>query len=548
MAETADAKAGVPAWRARAVQVGLVLALVAFVALHTVRDLRAAIDDRALLHLSIGREIARSGVPASDPFSFPSGGRPWVDSSWLSDVVGYGVYRLGGVSLVAVVELSLLLGTLALVHLRARARARSPWAAVPIVPLLLLAIVVERPTLAERFSLLALAATLLLLDRVRGRRRALVGVALAVTLGLAGELDGGFAYAFVVVALWLLGELSGLLFRGEREPDGRAALVVSLALLAGVASFAAHPLGFRALVEAFAWVHDEAVRVVFLRGPFAGAIAPIHEVLLLGAMSLAVLGAAPAAADALAALVFTGVAVPTTRGGAALSLVLVPILVSGLDALVIRAGKDAPTRVSRVASGVSSLSPAAAAALGRLPLVLGLVLVLLGCLEATPLRALNASRLENAFSSEEIAAIASRYGGPGTLAPLEAERVALDGAAALARLELPGAVWNDTETGGAFLWRLFPARQDFCDERVAFEAGAGVLVERNRIRLIDVGWDTALERNRIDLALVWRRTRLAHVLKEAGWSVAHDNGALLLLVRPGSGAAKALGAKGAGER
>jgi hypothetical protein len=49
-------------------------------------------------HLATGKHILESGaVPRGDPFSFTAAGAPWVDHSWLFQLVLWGAWDLAGV-------------------------------------------------------------------------------------------------------------------------------------------------------------------------------------------------------------------------------------------------------------------------------------------------------------------------------------------------------------------------------------------------------------------------------------------------------------------
>src|SRR5947207_2015281 len=62
------------------------------------RSLRDKIGDPDLWwHLKTGAIIAATRqVPHVDPYSYSAAGHPWTAHEWLSEVLLYGVYRLGG--------------------------------------------------------------------------------------------------------------------------------------------------------------------------------------------------------------------------------------------------------------------------------------------------------------------------------------------------------------------------------------------------------------------------------------------------------------------
>ena len=47
------------------------------------------------MHLSVGRWIREHGIPKTDPFSLMRSGEPWMDTTWLCDLLFYVVHSLG---------------------------------------------------------------------------------------------------------------------------------------------------------------------------------------------------------------------------------------------------------------------------------------------------------------------------------------------------------------------------------------------------------------------------------------------------------------------
>lgn len=68
-------------------------------------------------HLAMGRVIAQTGhIPQVDAWSWTQHGQPYFDQPWLAQVLMYGVYRLGGVPLLALLQSVVLAGTFTLVY------------------------------------------------------------------------------------------------------------------------------------------------------------------------------------------------------------------------------------------------------------------------------------------------------------------------------------------------------------------------------------------------------------------------------------------------
>jgi hypothetical protein len=88
---------------------GVVVAIIACALLFGGRGL---FRQDSWLALVAGREIWNSGVPHHDTLTTLTLGRHWVDQQWLSQLAIYSLYRLGGLSLVSLVHIALVAGSL----------------------------------------------------------------------------------------------------------------------------------------------------------------------------------------------------------------------------------------------------------------------------------------------------------------------------------------------------------------------------------------------------------------------------------------------------
>lgn len=67
------------------------------------------------VHLAAGRHILGHGIPRTDPFSFATTpDQPWVNPSWLYEIVLYLLWRMGGAALVIVAHVAAVAGGFAL--------------------------------------------------------------------------------------------------------------------------------------------------------------------------------------------------------------------------------------------------------------------------------------------------------------------------------------------------------------------------------------------------------------------------------------------------
>jgi len=67
---------------------------------------------------------------------------------------------------------------------------------------------------------------------------------------------------------------------------------------------------------------------------------------------------------------------------------------------------------------------------------------------------------------------------------------------------LPGEVWNEDAWGGAFLWRFYPARRDFVDNRLDVFDEVFFRREYVPVRAAAAGWEGILDRYRVNTLLM----------------------------------------------
>jgi hypothetical protein len=110
---------------------------------------RYAFRQDAWLALVAGREIWQHGIPHHDALAALTAGREWIDQQWLAQLGLYGLFKLGGLALVALTYAALVSGSLAAAvvlgrRLGASALAQA-WLFAPCALLVLLAPVRTQP-------------------------------------------------------------------------------------------------------------------------------------------------------------------------------------------------------------------------------------------------------------------------------------------------------------------------------------------------------------------------------------------------------------------
>jgi hypothetical protein len=117
------------------------------------------------LALVAGRDVAQAGIPHHEVATVFAHGRAWVDEQWLSQLVMYGLYRLGGLPLLGAVNVGLIVSAVGGAVLAARrlgARART---IMRVMPLAVACVLPASELRTETYALPLFVATVYLLAR-----------------------------------------------------------------------------------------------------------------------------------------------------------------------------------------------------------------------------------------------------------------------------------------------------------------------------------------------------------------------------------------------
>jgi hypothetical protein len=476
------------------------------------------------VHLATGREVLQSGrIPATNVLSFTHPEQPWDLHQWLPGVLFELIQRAQGLLGLQLLRAALVSATWLAVFAAARLLGASALAAA-------LGTVLGAAASAFRFELrpylfthLALAATLAFAagflrararDDVRAARRALVGAALVPVAAChfhAGVVDSWLLMLALAAGTALEPLRARLLPSPPQPPAGlRAAAAPALALGASVVLAALslalyHPIGARILLFPFAMGSNAylAEHLVEFRPPWRFPVA-----MLLPYWALLALAFALAAAQARRLHLFWAIAL---AGFALLSLKHVRLCFG--FAIV-----AAPI----VAAGIG---PWLARARGLLRAAL-LVAVIAGALLHRGERA--------------------RFGvglAQWTFPPLFDY---------VQRHDLAGEAFVSDAWAGPWLGRFYPRRRAFFDNRLEAYPPEFVRDVYQRIRYGRPGWDTLLDRHRVEVVLLRYTTpgeaRLQggapnlrqRIVRDPRWTlVTFDDDGMLCVRTAGSNAAHA---------
>jgi hypothetical protein len=415
-------------------------------------------------HLRTGQLIAQThAIPYSDPFSFTNNGTPWIAHEWLSELLFFGLYRLGSYGLLVFVFSLITTGAFLLSYLR------SPQESKPYVAgfVLFLGAIVTVPTWGVRpqiISLLLTSLLLYLLDRYVAERKRILIVFIPLITLLWVNLHAGYLLGLIIVAIYIGG---GLLERlkakiSKNEPS-EAPSLKSIALLGAVLGLSvlatlANPNGAHILQwQPLAWFFLAFIGTGML---IKKNISPTKILLT---------------------LVFGYAALRSMRFVPLFVIVSIPILAEQIDSVV--RIKSAPRELGRLAKWL-------------IPAISILLVLLIGLRWSQVVK-------------EQPAAEAATF-----------PKSALDW---LVINHPAGKIFNSYTWGGYLIWRLYPQYPVFIDGR-ADVYGDQFIFKYIDIYNAHPGWEQALEAQSVNLALVEPNSGLANALRQSlVWKIAYED-------------------------
>ena len=430
-------------------------------------------------HLKVGELIvAERAVPGTDGLAWTTAGRPWLDQNWGAQVILYGIWRLGGFSLLTVASALCTVAAWGLVAAACRRRTANLRLIAGAVLAGYVAAAAGFSPRPQMFSLVLFAAELYLLEVARTRPR--VALAIPVLMVLWANLHG----AFVVGVGLLVIEVAAAIWRRDRPGVARYLLVTA----ASVAALLVNPWGARVLGYALSFPANPTVTGIVSEWGPATLRQPAGALILaaIGVLVLAVVRApAPQRApeQLLRMALLAGLGLWAVRAGAWFGLAL-PVALCALA----RRGPERPVVSER---GV--------------PLLSGLVLAMLAVLLV-------------------VASPPLRGALPGSRPELRAAPAAT--AAWLAANPQPGRMFNYQPWGSYLEFRLGPRVQIGFDSRIELPPAD----RWTRYQAVITGrWDAGrqLDEWGIDHVVTSRRGTPALIeLLEAsgGWRLAFSSG------------------------
>lgn len=466
-----------------------------YVAMFTVRT---TVDPDLFWHLRTGELIVNNGIPRSDVFSFTVPDNGWVTHEWLTQVLGWGAYSLGGFT--AVSFLFAAVGAIAV------AFTYHTLAGGPIQRVLLTAATMAVATISfgarpQLFTLAFAAGFVWLVEQVRSGRFPAAKLWWAVpTMVVWANLHSGFLLGVVILGTYAVGDTLTRRFFPTDNTVLPVEVAAKLMKIAGVAFVAAvlNPSGPKLWIYPFETLRSEEMRELIAEWHSPDFhISLLRPFLVLIVVAFAVLAASklrPSITDILLVGGTMAAALMSLRHVALAAVVTMPVLARHLSSAV----KD--TRMGPWLAGDRdrgmSVGPVFA---GVVALVLGVVVVAsVGGKLAT-----NQTTIESHYP-----------------------------AAAVDWLEEEGLVdqhgYNEYGWGGYLIWR---GVEVFSDGR-ADVYGDDFLNVIRRLNDADREWEQLLNEYEVKWALVSPDKPLTAVLlADSDWRIAYEDEVAVVLTR-----------------
>ena len=454
---------------------------------------RPTIDPDMWWHLRTGEAILSGGIPRTDLFSFTFPANEWVAHEWLSQILMWSLFQLGGLVGLSIFFAAVTAATWGLVYLISDDK---PYVAGIVVAVAATTSSIVWGSRPQLFSLLFLAAFLFLIEKRRsGALGRWVFVAFPVLTVLWANLHSGYLLGIVVLGTYLVGDY---LESRRSTPDVRALSPSDLRLLA-VATAAsavaalANPNGARIWWYPFETLFSTVQRELIIEWlpprPTQLVFWLVGGLVIVGIVAFVRALRGPSITDL---LVFGGTAV-----GAYLSLRNIPIFTVASAPILCRYLATAlPSASWRVADDSSE-----------------------------------SQRIPTALAAAAIGVAAAAIAATTLVANPEAIRsrfpeAALDWIEADQRTE--DRIFNTYDWGGYLIWRGYPV---YVDGRADVYGDVGLLRWAQTSR-VEPGWEEPLDSYGVDLVLVKSDSLLANKLTDApGWGLAYADSVARVFAR-----------------
>ena len=416
-------------------------------------------------HIRAGDYILETRtVPKHDIFSYHSPALPWTAHEWLSEVVMAVLHRVGGLTGVVIFFSLLISLTYALLFRYMRVHRRNIVFDVLIILLVLVSSQVHWLARPHIFSLLLMVVWYHLLDSYQNDREGRL-ILLPLIMLLWVNLHGGYLTGFILTGVYLLGNLVGYFRSGveERERSLRKVKGLGYVVIACLLVSLLNPYGYRILLFPFRLVTESYImdNVNEFLSPNFHKPMPFKYLLLLFVTILAISKRPLEFIEVVLVLLFTNMALFSTRYIPLFSIVVAPILSKQADSMIATAPDKGWISSLKMRAGRIAKIDSSAKGFGW-P-VAGVLMVLF-----------------------LVAAGGIVFRFDGTIKPVAAVEF-------LMKEPIDGHMYNNDEWGDYLIYATYPRYKVFFDGRSDMY-GTGRLKEFQKIAGIGPGWEKIVEK------------------------------------------------------
>jgi hypothetical protein len=447
------------------------------------------IDPDFWWHLRTGQLISQThSIPRVDPFSFTYNGQPWVTQEWLSELILYELFLIGGYSLLIFIFSMFITSAFLLAYLR------SPKESRPYVTgfTLLLGSIATVPLWGVRpqmISLFLFSLFLFLLDQYRKEGDIKFIIPLPLILLLWVNLHAAFILGLVLILIYITGGLIDYIIsvlHKTKGPDAtslKSNLYLIAILGASLLATLINPNGLRILLYPLgSLTTGQQVILEFFSPDFNQLQWQPLAWFFLAIIGAGMLSKRPISPTKLLLTLFFGYAALRTMRHIPLFIVAtIPILAEQIGSII---------RISSEVKIVNRLLK------WTIPIFLTCILLVVSLRFGQVIQEQPRSEIVN-FPKDAVDWVKTNH-------PV-------------------GNLFNSYYWGGYIIWRLYPQYLVYIDGR-AGDWGRKYIDSYNFIYSAQPGWDQALASQSVKLVLVEPVSRLANVLRQSsGWELVFEN-------------------------
>jgi hypothetical protein len=440
-------------------------------------------------HLRCGQvQWHTRSVLKKDVFSHTAAGTPWVNQSWLPQLIMYGLYMLGDFQALALAVGALVTATFALILATGRSEGRYGhfWRAFVV----LWATIATGRVWAARPHLITFFLTAVwvyLLDRHRQKPEQKIGVLrwLPPLMMLWANCHGGYIVGFFLLGSEISGTLVDALWQRQFRDGWKRARPLLIVTLLCIITALINPQGVRLMLFPLQTLRSAAQQdaIAEWASPDFHALdlLPFLALLLATWSALAFSGQQVNGVEWARLLGFTAMALRSGRYLGLSAVIMAPILMDYGALVLTRLGTNWGLR--------PSIAPPTR---GR-PLLnwvlLFTILLAAGIKISLPL------------SKETIAQAQNRIFPTQAVAYMRSH-------------DLPPNLFNEYGWGGYLIWELYPGTPVFIDGR-ADPYGDELILAYRHVASAQAGWENVLDEYSVHTALVTAHGALASVMRES---------------------------------